>query len=409
MKDIMKTKLQHSLIVLSLVVLMVLVGSTPAMAQSSRADELAAKQAKKAAMLAPYKPNKAEQWIKKIEGWGLLTAPKGLYPYFGSAYPGGGFAFGAGYRGYYSDTGFWDVRGAYTFAAYRMLDATFRLPDMASGTIKSRFNAHYVYAGKVAFFGVGNDTSQDDEASYLYNPTLLDYSLAFHPGKYFSVGGNVAYEKYEIGSGDKPNVPSIEEIYNPVTAPGLGTNPEYAVAGLFAKFDWRQSPGYTTSGGLYSVEWQKYTERNDLNLDFQRMDVEARQFIPILRANQVIALRALGTFTDVKDQDEIPFFLLPKLGGGSELRGFRDFRFVDRYRMLLTAEYRWTPSKFMDAVLFYETGKVASRSEDLDFSDLHNCWGFGIRFHTPAAVPLRIEIARSVEGTRIIFGGGTSF
>jgi len=250
---------------------------------------------------------------------------------------------------------------------------------------------------------------KSDEASYLYNPTTVDYSFAFQAGKYFNLGGNVAYEKYNIGSGSRPNVPSIEDVYDSVTAPSLGVDPEYTVVGMFANFDWLQSPGYNTRGGLYSVQWKQYTERNNLLFDFNRLDVEARQFIPILRANQVIALRALASYTNVKDLNDVPFFLLPTLGGGSELRGFRDFRFADRYRMLLTAEYRWTPSKFMDMALFYEAGKVAAQSSDLDFNDLHDCWGFGIRFHTPAATPLRIDIARSVEGTRIIISGGTSF
>jgi len=100
---------------------------------------------------------------------------------------------------------------------------------------------------------------------------------------------------------------------------------------------------------------------------------------------------------------------LPKLGGGEELRGFSNFRFRDRHRMLLTAEYRWTPSKFIDMALFYETGKVASRRSDLDFNDLHDCYGIGIRFHSPTFTAFRVEVARSVEGTRIILGAGPVF
>ena len=290
-----------------------------------------------------------------------------------------------------------------------MLDATFQLPDMASGYFKSKVNAHYVHAGKVPYFGIGNDTTEDAEASYLYNPLTVEYSLAFQPIKYLSIGGRFAYEDYKIGDGDRPDVPSIEEIYNPVTAPSLGVDPQYIVPALFARLDWLQSPGYNTRGGMVEVDWQKYQEKNDLNFDFQRVDVETRQFIPVLRANQVIALRALASFTDLEQPNQVPFYLLPKLGGGEELRGFGDFRFRDRHRMLLTAEYRWTPSKFIDLAVFYETGKVASRAEDLDFSDLHDSYGIGIRFHTPTVTPLRIEIAHSVEGNRIIFSGGTSF
>jgi len=77
--------------------------------------------------------------------------------------------------------------------------------------------------------------------------------------------------------------------------------------------------------------------------------------------------------------------------------------------MLLTAEYRWTPSKFMDAAIFYETGKVASQKSDLDLNDLHDCYGFGVRFHTPTATALRFELARSSETTRLIISASAPF
>ena len=125
--------------------------------------------------------------------------------------------------------------------------------------------------------------------------------------------------------------------------------------------------------------------------------------------NQIIALRALASMTDTNGDEEIPFFLEPKLGGGEELRGFRSHRFRDRHRLLLTAEYRWTPSKFLDMAIFYEAGKVANKTGDLDFNNLHHCWGIGARFHAPAATVLRIELAHSNESTRIIFGTGLLF
>ena len=84
-------------------------------------------------------------------------------------------------------------------------------------------------------------------------------------------------------------------------------------------------------------------------------------------------------------------------------------RFRDRDRFLVAAEYRWTPSKFLDVALFYEAGKVASRTEDLNFTDLHDDFGIGFRFHSPKATMLRIEVAHSNEGTRFIFTVGPAF
>ena len=72
--------------------------------------------------------------------------------------------------------------------------------------------------------------------------------------------------------------------------------------------------------------------------------------------------------TDIDDTEAIPYFMLPSLGGGKTLRGFPDFRFRDRHRLVMNAELRWTPARFLDMAVFYDTGKVAARKADLDFA-----------------------------------------
>jgi outer membrane protein assembly factor BamA len=275
--------------------------------------------------------------------------------------------------------------------------------------MKTSIHAKYQNADEVSFFGIGNDSLKENETAFTFIPKSIDVTESFWLSNQFHIGGSVAYLDIDTKPGNSATVPSIETEFTPAEVPGLGTDPQLVVGNLFAEFDWRQSPGWTSRGGYYRVDWYDYNERDGANLDFHRWDFELVQHIPILRANQILAFRALATITDVSDPQQIPHFLLPKLGGGSELRGFRDFRFQDRHRMLLTAEYRWTPSKFMDMVVFYETGKVAANTRDLDFSDLHNCYGIGARFHTPAFTAFRVEFAHSVEGNRIILSGGAAF
>jgi hypothetical protein len=53
--------------------------------------------------------------------------------------------------------------------------------------------------------------------------------------------------------------------------------------------------------------------------------------------------------------------------------------------------------------VFYDAGKVAARREDLDLNGLESDYGFGFRLHGPLATPVRIEVARSHEGWRLIF------
>ena len=59
--------------------------------------------------------------------------------------------------------------------------------------------------------------------------------------------------------------------------------------------------------------------------------------------------------------------------------------------------------------LFLDAGKVAPRRTDLDFTQLKTSYGIGIRFHMPSATLLRVEVARTGEGTALVFGFGPVF
>jgi hypothetical protein len=64
---------------------------TPAMAQDTRAEIVRQEQALRQQQLTPPQPNGVERFLDRLEDWGLITgSPRGLYPWFGSVYSGGG-------------------------------------------------------------------------------------------------------------------------------------------------------------------------------------------------------------------------------------------------------------------------------------------------------------------------------
>ncbi len=390
-----------------------------ARAQSSREDEIAQQQAEKAKTLKPYTPSTAERILMRAQNF--LQAPQNFYPLIPSTYPSGGFALGAGYRRRYGDNGWFDVHGGYSLLSYKMLDGTIHLPEFGDGAFQTDINAHYVDATQVRYFGIGNDTSKDVETNYGFKPITFGITETVSPTWWLGFGGGIDYVSYETRIGDG-STPSTEQVFDPVFgAPGLFTDFTYTRPRGYVEIDWRTTQNlerhdrprfgvtYATSGGFYRMDYTRYSEQDLSGFDFNRVDAEIDQFIPLVRANWVIALRALASTTDINDGDVIPFFLLPTLGGGSELRGYPNFRFTDRNRMLLTAEYRWTASKFVDMAIFYEVGKVAPTRSDLDLNDLHDSYGIGIRFHAPRVTALRFDVAHSDEGTRFIISGGPSF
>jgi outer membrane protein assembly factor BamA len=182
------------------------------------------------------------------------------------------------------------------------------------------------------------------------------------------------------------------------------------VSRFFAEFDWRTSPSYTRHGGFYRVDWSDYHDTTSGGrASFRRIDAEAAQFFPILRENWIIALRAAASTTQTTTGNQVPYYLLPDLGGSHTLRGYPTWRFRDRNRLALTGEFRWTAGPFVDMALFADAGKVAPTFEDLGLQDMKHSFGIGMTLHTLERTLTRIELVRSREGMSVSFSFGPSF
>lgn len=353
----------------------------PAMAQDTRQDALAAKRAEKAQNLHPYEPVLLERRIERLETTLLTKRP--IYTFIGGTFPGGGVAFGPGVRTRYADTGAFDAHAAWSIKNYKAADATLKLPDVANGHVSFEMNGSWLDAPKVASYGMGNDSLRSEKTQFPYSVTTVGVSTRIQAAS-FAVGGGV--DAVAINS-----------------TPGM--SPTYRRSRLFTEFDSRTSPDYTRRGGLYRVDWADYRQTNGGTMNFRRMDAEANQFVPLLRENWVLAFRALVSTTTAADGNAVPLVLMPDLGGSHTLRGYPSWRFRGLNRVLLTGEYRWTAGPFVDMALFLDAGEVTARPGDLDLQHLKKTYGLGASLHTFTATVVRVEVARTVEGTTL----GVSF
>ena len=397
----------HSLPARSIAVLgLSLILVSPSTAQDSRAAEIAAEQAQKAAELKPREPSGAERWVTALHRE-FLTDPSGPYPYFASVYSGGGLTLGAGYRQFTGDRTHMDVKGLYSIKGYKLIEVSTDSWGHAQRRLDLHARAGWRDATQVAFYGLGIDSLQDNEANFRMKQGYFGGDLQFRPGGFAVLGAGVQYEDYSLEEGTG-NTPSIEDAFTPDTAPGLGANPTYVHTRASGGLDWRPSPGYARTGGLYQVTYHNFADRNDAN-SFDRIDGEIVQHIPILRETWVVSLHGLVQ-TTLDDDDVVPYFLLPSLGSGSTLRAYPSWRFRDRHSLLLSGEFRWIPNRLgLDMALFYDTGKVTPRWDDLSLDGLKSNVGVGIRFHSPLVTPLRIELARGSEGFNLVFAGSAAF
>jgi len=375
-------------------------------AQESRAAIIAAAQAEKATRLAPRVPSAAERLLVGLSG-SLVEQPSGFFPYFDSVYSGGGFTLGGGYRLYTGDRTNVALAGLYSIKSYKLIEATTSSRGHFEGRLDFDGRAGWRDATQVSYYGLGIESTLDDKVAFRLQQTYAgaDVTVRPHPVVVFRAGAT--FEDYTVKA-PSGSLPSVEDVHTSVTAPGVGVDPTYVHTAVSAGIDWRPAADYARRGGLYAVTHHAFMDRDE-TYSFNRLDADLVQHIPILRETWVISMRgALRTTTG--DDDQVPYFLLPALGSGSTLRGYGSWRFRDRHSALTSGEFRWIPNRLaMDMAIFYDAGMVAPELDQISFGSFVSDYGFGVRFHGPLTTPLRIEIARGREGTRLVFAGSSAF
>jgi hypothetical protein len=363
--------------------------------------------AEKAKNLQPYEVTTAEKVMTRIErrfSGGTIR----WHPFLETAYRGGGFAAGAGYMFHTSPYTSLDVRGSYSIHSYKLAEAEFVSPHLFDRRGELTVLGGWRDATQVGFFGIGMNTSAANRANFRFQQPFGSALLTIRPTRrLFLVRGGFGASRWDLMSGQGTS-PSVDDVYTPASLPGLGLTTTFLHTQATVGFDSRASSGYARRGGFYGVTGHDYTDRDDA-LGFRQVDYEAIQHIPILRDTWVLSLHGLVETTWNKDNQAVPFYLLPHVGGGSSLRGFSSFRFTDRDSLLLQAEWRIVANRFFESAVFYDAGKVAARTSDLDLNHLKTDYGFGVRFHAPFATVLRVDVARSNEGTRLVFAASPVF
>lgn len=389
--------------------LLIVFHALPAAGQTAdtRAGEIERQQAEKARNLEPYKRNWVEDRLFRIEQAGGFNVPRGFFVTFGDIKQGSSLAIGPAYGKTFPNEAIVIAKAAYSIREFKLAQLFLQAPPMARGRLVVNGRARWQDAPVLAVYPLG-PRSPKTRANYSETKTELSGQALFAPVSFVRLGAGTAFEKFDTGGASSSRHPSVEQLFTVPAMPGIGADPEYVHSFVTAGLDSREGPGFSRSGTHLQATLHDYRQQNEGPWSFRRVDGIARQLIPILHGNWVIDLSVRASTTDADDGNEVPFFLMPDLGGASELRGFSNYRFRDRHSIIATAEYRWYVQEYAEMAIFYDAGKVVPRKGDLDFSGLKSDVGIGLRFHTPRTTVLRFEVARSNEGLRLIFGFGAA-
>lgn len=374
---------------------------TAAQTPDSRAAEIQTQQEEKARKLAPYQRNWFERQFLKIEQAGGFNVANGLFVAVGGIKQGSSFAIGPAYGKTFPNGAAVIAKAAYSIRQFKLAELSAYSAPLSSRFVLSG-RARWVDAPQLAVYPLG-PSSPKTRANYSETQTEVSGRAAFRPVRALRFGAGAGFERFETGGATSTRHPSVEALFTAGEMPGIAVDPDYVHSFVSAAIDSRTGPGFSRTGTHLEATLHDYRQQNTGLWSFRRIDGVARQLIPILHGNWVIDLSVRASTTEADGGNQVPFFLMPDLGGGSDLRGFTSYRFRDRHALIATAEYRWYVQEYLEMALFYDAGKVVPRRGDLDFDGLKTDVGIGLRFHSPQATVLRIEVAKSREGLRLIF------
>jgi hypothetical protein len=372
-------------------------------AAATRADAWRQLRAEKATRLHAYVPKGAEKFAIRFEDNILprLAAPRsGIFPFVGRITSGGGFAMGPGFRLLDVAGGEWTSYAAGSLKGYWQIDTRMTWAKLANGKGFATAYGRYFRFPREDFYGLGPASDRADRSDFDLRQGTVGVSGGMRPRPWLTVGGTTEYLRPRLGPGGDNKVPNATQVFPVDQLPGWMQQHDFVRVEGFADVHTAEPLLNPRKGGKYRVALSRHADTSANDDGFTRVDVDLQQYVSVLNERRVFAFRALGSFSDVAGDAEMPFYLMRTLGGGQTLRGFRDFRFRDRHLLALQAEYRFEILTALDGAIFYDAGMVAPRLDGLRLRDFERDWGIGFRFGGNGGVFLRLDLAYGGEGPR---------
>lgn len=391
--------------------------TVPGRAQDSaptRASEIeAARRAKAEALAQAEPPNKVERAFNFIEESRLFNRifnpPRGWFAQVGGVGEGNGFTMGGGYRqptpaGVFTARALGSIRQSHLAS----LEFTRRFLPREAGYVTASVWRRHEAAQR--FYGMGPETDFDDKTSFGLSATQVDVTAGVRVTRWLTATAGVAHVNPDLSeSSESSTVADTADNFGEADAPGIGFQPEYLLTHLGMVVDTRDA-GNPRRGGYYQVQLRRFHDQEGGAYSFNDTRIDLQQFVPFWNKSRVLALRVLAQQADGIGQAQVPFYLMPTLGGARSLRGYDRQRFRDRGLILLSAEYRYEVNPFLMGAIFYDAGQVAPDWSNFRLEDFRDNYGIGMRFGYSNAVALRADVAFGGEDSvRFIVGFTTSF
>jgi hypothetical protein len=377
-----------------------------------------------------------------------------IHAVIGSVVPGSGVSGGVGYTHDWTNsnhspttkTTTLDVRVKVSASKYWEVDSNLGFnfaKDLFGAQRDRQFNLYGIVRDlpRLDFYGIGPESRKQDHVVFHYHEAVVGFDGRVPIKKQLDLGGTIEGILPHITPITDPSVRSVERVFGPALAPGIGAQAPTLHLAVFGEFHGKgQQESWRT---LSRLSYHLYQDLRDGTYSFRRFDadlihkfcfgtscprkgkskqnktpeerMESRvAFTDVNPGQTELRLRGRVSFTDVGSGKVVPFYLMRTLGGsdisGAEtLRGFVDYRFRDKDMVLVQAEFLKPLYGPIDLIVFNDTGKVAPSLKRFNVGRLRDTFGIGLAI-VPSqlhAYLFRFYIALgSGEGYHITAAGG---
>lgn len=331
---------------------------------------------------------------------------QGFYLETSNLITGAGFvSLGPGYRQQlFGGRAYVDASAAVSWHLYKMGQVRFEVPDLADRRL--RFGAQLMWQDytQVSYFGIGDDSLEENESQYRMTGADIVGDLTYRLRPSLAIGGEIGWLRApdirNPGGTFRPDLPPTTEQFPDDPGVGLAQQPAFLHAEISLTADTRDYRSHPTAGHLYRAAWIHYTDRGAGTFSFREYEGEALQMLRIAGPTWILALHGWTVLSDVPAGHDVPFYLLPTVGGSNTIRSYSNFRFHDRHMATATVESRWALFTHVDVAAFVDGGGVAARLADLTLDK--TAVGVGARLHSGRATFARFDVAYGAEGWRFV-------
>ena len=299
------------------------------------------------------------------------------------------------------------VGGRYGFSGTYSATGRFRDPALFGSSLRFGLDGGYYNDTEENFFFGGNDAPDEERFEYAFRRARAHAHATLPVVHPLSIDFEGGYEFMSVRDGDGEPFPER-------TVPGFGTAHLLSGGGNLV-LDLSERAGFHAprayQGTVFLLSYHYGQDVGDRDFAYHRLAGEVRQFVPVpfLPYDRRLALRARYEKTHPPSGKVVPFYEASTLGGVHTLRAYQHARFRDEGYLLFNAEYRWPVWDVLDGVVFFDTGQVFQRYEEVAFDEFHSNVGAGLRVYGRGGVAGRLEAAYGEDGVRVLAQIGTVF